>query len=77
MVLLWGPKQKEVGTEDNPSPSLREVETEGGEAEMKAQSGGRQCGVMVRGCLVVMVSVQSLSLFICQVGLPEAVGKDG
>lgn len=68
------PKWKEASTEDNPFP-LWDMETQGG--VMKEQSRGRQCRVVVRGCLVVVLSCQSLGFFICAVGVQGLWGRMG
>ena len=68
LLVLKGANWKGIGTEDHLFSSLWGPETL--QSDEGAESRGRQYGEMVRGCLVVGLSRQSLSVLTCQVGAP-------
>lgn len=72
LLVLQGAHWKGIGTEDRLSSSWGPETLQSDEG---AESRGRQYGVMVRGCLVVGLSRQSLGVLTCQVGAPWAVEK--
>lgn len=73
LLVLQGANWKGIGTEDHLSYSLWGPETL--QSDEGAESRVRQYGVVVRGCLVVRLSRQSLNVFTCQVRDPLAVEK--
>lgn len=68
LLVLLGANWKEIGTEDHLSSYSWGPETL--QSDEGAEIRGRQYDVMVRGCLVVGLSRESLSVLTCQVGAP-------
>lgn len=68
LLVLQGANWKGIGTEDHLFSSSWGPEIL--QSDEGAESRGKQYGVMVRGCLVVGLSRQSLSVLTCQVGAP-------
>lgn len=68
LLVLQGANWKETGTEDRLPSSLWGPETL--QSEEGAESRVRQYGVMVRGCVVVRLSHESLSVLTCQLAVP-------